>query len=178
MTDRDPDPLTKSEVEDLLQKGCLHPMDRAAVTLAVYTGLRPGELCALAHEDVDLVRGVIHVNRAITSSGTFKLPKTGKKRTVMLFPPALEACRELLTFKHNIEPQTITVQLTRHESIQETVTPLITPVVQARKKHVNVVHPFLMEFEVGEHPTPRTDPPPSPIPGPAHLRLLVPGSAW
>lgn len=137
MTDRDPDPLTKSEVEDLLQKGCLHPMDRAAVTLAVYTGLRPGELCALAHEDVDLVRGVIHVNRAITSAGAFKLPKTGKKRTVLLFPPALEACRELLAFKHNIDPQTITVQLTRHESVPETVTPLISPRVQARKKHVN-----------------------------------------
>ncbi|MGK8440723.1 hypothetical protein ACRS3X_25885 [Ectopseudomonas hydrolytica] len=46
MTDRDPDPLTKAELAELLDKGCLHPMDRAAVTLAVYTGLRPGELGA------------------------------------------------------------------------------------------------------------------------------------
>lgn len=137
MTDRDPDPLTKAELAELLDKGCLHPMDRAAVTLAVYTGLRPGELGALAREDVDLTKGVINVNRAITSKGTFKLPKTGKRRTVMLFPPALEACRELLAIEHGIKPQTITVQFNRHESQQETVTPLLSPVVQARKKNVN-----------------------------------------
>ena len=137
MTDRDPDPLTKTELAELLNKGCLHPMDRAAVTLAVYTGLRPGELGALAREDIDLTKGQIHVNRAITSKGAFKLPKTGKRRTVLLFPPALEACRVLLAIDHGIEPQTITVQLNRHESLQETVTPLISPVVQARKKHVN-----------------------------------------
>jgi len=137
MTERDPDPLTKAELDALLTKGCLHPMDRAAVTLAVYTGLRPGELGALAREDIDLIKGQIHVNRAITSRGTFKLPKTGKKRVVLLFPPALDACKELLAIEHGIEPRTITVQLTRHESIRETVTPLISPVVQARKKNVN-----------------------------------------
>lgn len=137
MTDRDPDPLTKAELAELLDKGCLHPMDRAAVTLAIYTGLRPGELGALAREDVDLTKGVINVNRAITSKGTFKLPKTGKRRTVMLFPPALEACHALLAIEHGIKPQTITVQFNRHESQQETVTPLLSPVVQARKKNVN-----------------------------------------
>lgn len=136
--ERDPDPLTKAELDALLNKGCLHPMDRAAVTLAVYTGLRPGELGALAREDIDLLKGQIHVNRAITSKGTFKLPKTGKKRIVLLLPPALDACRELLAIEHGIEPQTITVQLTRHESIQETVTPLISPAVQARRKKVNL----------------------------------------
>lgn len=136
-TERDPDPLTKAELDAVLNKGCLHPMDRAAVTLAVYTGLRPGELCALAREDIDLVKGQIHVNRAITSRGTFKLPKTGKKRIVLLLPPALEACKELLDIDHGIGSQVITVQLTRHESIQETVTPLISPVMQARRKKVN-----------------------------------------
>lgn len=137
MTDRDPDPLTKAELDALLNRGCLHPMDRAAVTLAVYTGLRPGELCALAREDIDLVKGQIHVNRAITSRGTFKLPKTSKKRIVLLLPPALEACKELLNIDHGIGSQVITVQLIRHESIQGTVTPLISPVVQARRKKVN-----------------------------------------
>ncbi|EPL9469821.1 TPA: site-specific integrase [Pseudomonas aeruginosa] len=137
MTERDPDPLTKLELEALLTKGCLHPMDKAAVTLAVYTGLRPGELGALAREDIDLSKGQILVRRAITSTGAFKLPKTGKKRTVLLLPPALEACRQLLTIEHGVPPQTITVQLTRHESVQETVTPLISPATQARKKQVN-----------------------------------------
>ncbi|MCO2689933.1 DUF3596 domain-containing protein [Pseudomonas aeruginosa] len=137
MTERDPDPLAKDELDALLTKGCLHPMDRAAVTLAVYTGLRPGELGALAREDIDLAKGQILVRRAITSTGAFKLPKTGRKRTVLLLPPALEACRQLLSTESCVPQQTITVQLNRHESIQEVVTPLISPAVQARRMNVN-----------------------------------------
>ncbi|MDV5383733.1 site-specific integrase [Pseudomonas juntendi] len=52
MSDKEPDPLTHNEFELLISKGCLHPQDAAAITLAVYTGLRPGELCALAVEDM------------------------------------------------------------------------------------------------------------------------------
>lgn len=137
MSERDPDPLTKPEVELLLTKGCLHPADRAAVTLAIYTGLRPGELGALAQEDIDLEKGVLHVNRAITAKGTFKLPKTGKKRTVLLFPPALEACRTLLSTDHGVPAQQITVSVNRHETRLETATPLLSPTLQARKKNVN-----------------------------------------
>lgn len=55
MSDKESDPLTHEELEQLVNKGCLHDQDRAAITLAVYTGLRPGELCALAVEDIDLV---------------------------------------------------------------------------------------------------------------------------
>jgi integrase len=130
-SERDPDPYTKDEVKQLLEMGCLHPADRAAVTLAIYTGLRPGELGALAREDVDLERGLIEVNRAITPSGSFKLPKTGKKRVVLLFPPALEACRTLMNIDHGVPARQITVELNRHESRQETVTPLISPRLQA-----------------------------------------------
>ena len=51
-SNKDPDPLSFEEFQALIDKGCLHPTDRAAVTLAVYTGLRPGELLALALQDV------------------------------------------------------------------------------------------------------------------------------
>ncbi|MCQ4242082.1 hypothetical protein [Stutzerimonas stutzeri] len=37
------------------------------------------------------------------------------------------ACKQLLAMAPCTEPQTITVQLNRHESIHETVTPLISP---------------------------------------------------
>lgn len=137
MSERDPDPLTKAEVDLLLNKGCLHPADRAAVTLAIYTGLRPGEIGALAREDVDLGRGLLNINRAITAKGDFKLPKTGKKRTVLLFPPALEACRILLATEHGVTAQQITVAVNRHESRQERATPLLSPALQARKTQVN-----------------------------------------
>lgn len=138
MSDREPDPLSKEEYNKLITDGCLHAMDSAAITIAVYSGLRPGELCALGREDIDLDKGIIHVRRAITSKGAFKLPKTGKSRTVMMLPPVVQACQVLLAIEHKVEPQTLTIQLTRHETRQETVTPLLSPVVQARKKKVNV----------------------------------------
>lgn len=38
---------------------------------AVYSGVRHGELAALAWEDVDLDKGVIHVCRNLTANGMF-----------------------------------------------------------------------------------------------------------
>ncbi len=137
MTDREPDPLTKVEFEQLLSKGCLHPQDSAAVTLAVYTGLRPGEMCALAIEDIDLEAGLINITRAITADGTFKVPKTGKPRTVLLMPPALEACKTLIGLVANHAPRKIRVHMNRHESRLESATPLLSPTTQARKKIIN-----------------------------------------
>ncbi|MEI7049585.1 tyrosine-type recombinase/integrase [Pseudomonas koreensis] len=137
MTGREPDPLTKAEFDLLINKGCLHAQDSAAITLAVYTGLRPGELCGLAVEDIDLVSGQLHITRAITADSTFKVPKTGKPRTVLLMPPALDACKTLIGLVANHEPRSIEVYMNRHESRQETVTPLLSPTTQARKKIIN-----------------------------------------
>lgn len=134
---RDPDPYTKDDVTALLEKGCLHPADHAAVQLAIYTGLRPGELCGLAREDIDMDAGTLHVQRSITASGTFKVPKTSKPRLVFLFPPALEACRILLGIESKVAQHAVTVQLTRHETRQDVVTPLLSPTLQARRKRVN-----------------------------------------
>ncbi|MGK2914965.1 MAG: Arm DNA-binding domain-containing protein [Porticoccaceae bacterium] len=44
-SNKDPDPFTYQEYDALITKGWLHPVDAASVTLAFYTGLRPGELC-------------------------------------------------------------------------------------------------------------------------------------
>lgn len=134
---QDPDPLTQAEFSLLIDKGCLHRQDSAAITLAVYTGLRPGELCALAVEDIDLTAGLINITRAITAAGTFKLPKTGKPRTVLLMPPAVEACKVLLDLVAEHTPRQIEVYHNRHESRTENVTPLLSPRTQARKKVIN-----------------------------------------
>ncbi len=99
--------------------------------------MRPGELCALAREDIDLDAGTIQLCRAITGTGTFKLPKTGKPRTIILFPPALEACRTLLDISKNHAIQNVTVYLTRHDTRQDIVTPLLSPGTQARKRVIN-----------------------------------------
>lgn len=134
---KDPDPLTFAEYQALLDKGCLHPIDRATVTLAVYTGLRPGELLALAIEDVAPDLSKISVQRSITQSVTFKVPKTNKARTVLLYPPAREALKVLIADAEQREAADLQVWLNRHESRTDHVRVLLSPKTQARKKVVN-----------------------------------------
>ena len=134
---KDPDPLTYEEYLSLIEKGCLHPIDKAAVTVAVYTGLRPGELLALAVEDVAPDFSKITVRRSITQSVTFKVPKTKKERTVLLQPPAREAMKVLVADAEQREAADLTVWLNRHESRIDHVRVLLSPKTQARKKIVN-----------------------------------------
>lgn len=137
MSEKEPDPLTHDEFDQLLTKGCLHPQDKAAITLAVYTGLRPGELCALAVEDIDLSKGKIDITRAITATGTFKVPKTGKPRTVLLMQPAIEACEVLMGIVAEHPKRLIRVYQNRYEWKDESVTPLLSPSTQAKKRVIN-----------------------------------------
>jgi integrase len=60
-------------------------------TVAVFTGLRRGELFALRWEDVDLERARLHVRRSLDGA-----TKSGKSRLVPLLPPALAALRRIL----------------------------------------------------------------------------------
>ena len=48
--------------KELLSKMTLKKM---GVMLSLYTGIRVGELCALTSKDVDLQRGVLHINKTI-----------------------------------------------------------------------------------------------------------------
>ena len=60
---------------------------RALVTLAAGCGLRQGELFGLAVEDVDFLRGVVHVRRQVkilSNRQVFALPKGRKVRDVPL----------------------------------------------------------------------------------------------
>lgn len=127
----DPDPLTLDEFKQVIEKGCLHPQDKALVTLAVYSGLRPGELCALAREDVQ--GNLLHVRRSVTASKVLKVPKTGVERKVWLVPPALEAVNALLEMTKDAKPAEEAVEISRHQSRKEIITPLVTP-LQARNK--------------------------------------------
>lgn len=133
----DPDPLTKEEFHLLIDKGCLHDQDRAAITLMVYTGLRPGELCGLAVEDIDLKAQSLRVARSVTSRGTFKVPKTTKERTVLMLPPAVEAAKTLIKLARQNPTMSVQVEITRHQVRTDTVTPLLSPKLQARKTEVN-----------------------------------------
>ena len=80
------------------------------------------------------VGGHIHITRAITADGTFKVPKTGKPRSVLLMPPAAEACKNLMALVAGDTPRSLEVYMNCYESRIETVTPLLSPTTQARKK--------------------------------------------
>ncbi|MDA8479851.1 site-specific integrase [Citrobacter sp. Awk 4] len=87
-----PDPLSKQEFDQLMasETGQSQNMWR----FAVYTGLRHGELAALAWEDVDLETGTVRVCRNLTIIGTFGPPKTDAGiRTIKLLEPALDALK-------------------------------------------------------------------------------------
>lgn len=61
-----------------------------------WTGLRHGELKALAWEDVDLDKGTIHVKYNLTHRGNLKNVKTkASVRIVELLPAAIKVLKEL-----------------------------------------------------------------------------------
>jgi integrase len=79
----------------------------AAVILALYTGMRVGEICALKWSDVDLEEGVIHVRRTVQrlenrdGRGTktrlyFGPPKTLSSERVIPLASKLLACLKKL----------------------------------------------------------------------------------
>ncbi|MBS0930627.1 site-specific integrase [Klebsiella michiganensis] len=89
---KDPDPLLHDEYDAFIK--VLAPAAKLLWIIAIHTGLRHGELAALAWEDIDLERGEIHVCRNKTNEGLFVPPKTDAgKRTVTLLKPALDALR-------------------------------------------------------------------------------------
>lgn len=52
-------------------------------------------------------------------------------------PPALDACRILIGLVADHDPLQIDIYMNRHESRLESVTPLLSPTTQARKKVIN-----------------------------------------
>ena len=67
----------------------------AMVVFGAATGLRPAELVALEHRDIDRIGGVVYVRRQLVR-GEVKQPKTGRSiRAVPLQAAALEALERL-----------------------------------------------------------------------------------
>jgi len=94
-------PLTPEQAKHLLQ-AAHEAGDRlqALYVLAIYTGLRQGELLGLKWDDVDLEDGSLQVRRtlSITKSGpVFTSPKTaGSRRSVKLTSKAIAALKSHL----------------------------------------------------------------------------------
>ncbi len=66
-------------------------MFRAMVIFHAYTGLRSGELQALNWDRLDLEAESALIDRSARSNGTLVATKTKVARTIVLFPPAIDA---------------------------------------------------------------------------------------
>lgn len=88
----DPDPLTRDEFVRLID-ACRNQQSKNLWSVAVYSGVRPGELCALAWEDIDLKAKTMMIRRNLASNGSFTVPKTqaGTDRIIHLIEPAVNA---------------------------------------------------------------------------------------
>ncbi|ENT4823018.1 TPA: site-specific integrase [Citrobacter farmeri] len=103
----DPDPLLLHEYQSLI--ATLPRSQALIIIVAVHTGMRPGELCALAWEDIDLKKGEIHVSRSLTDKRVFVPPKTDAGiRTITLLKPAFDALKEQQEITGNNPKQQIT----------------------------------------------------------------------
>jgi integrase len=99
LSDEDPtenediNPFTQDELIRLLD--VVHiPKTRDMIELLAWSGLRPGEMKALAWEDLDLVKGILHVRFNIDREGKLKPPKTSASiRKIELMPLALEVLK-------------------------------------------------------------------------------------
>lgn len=90
----EPDPLTRDEFVRLID-ACRHQQLKNMWSLAVYTGVRHGELVSLAWEDIDLKSGTMTIRRNHTLTKEFTLPKTdaGTDRVINLIQPALDVLK-------------------------------------------------------------------------------------
>lgn len=93
-------PLTVAEVAEIAERAAAaHPGDfgtvmRALVLFAGYSGMRPGEIYALEHHDINRETDRIMVRRRV-AAGRLDLPKSNKWRPIVLFPEAAEALDRL-----------------------------------------------------------------------------------
>jgi Integrase len=91
----EPDPITRDEFLRIISV-CSHRQVANLWSLAVYTGMRHGELCALAWEDIDLIAGTIKVKRNLTTVHEFTPPKTNAgTREIHLIQPAIDVLRDI-----------------------------------------------------------------------------------
>ncbi|EMM3426391.1 tyrosine-type recombinase/integrase [Klebsiella aerogenes] len=108
----EPDPLSRDEFIRLIE-ACYNQQTKNFWSLAVYTGMRHGELCGLAWEDIDLKAGTLTVRRNYTQQKEFTLPKTdaGTDRVIHLIQPAIDVLRNQAELTRLSKQQRVEVKL-------------------------------------------------------------------
>lgn len=96
------DPFSQSELVRIMA-ACTREQHQIMIQLLFWTGMRPGEMKALAWEDVDMEAGTAKVRYNLNRAGHIKPPKTlAGIRTIELLPEALNALKRQreVTFMH------------------------------------------------------------------------------
>lgn len=138
----EPDPLSRDEFIRLID-ACRHQQTKNMWSLAVYTGVRHGELVSLAWEDIDLEAGTITIRRNYTKLGEFTLPKTDAStdRVIHLIQPAIDALRNQMEMTRLGKQYHINVQLREYgRTTQHSCTFVFNPKIVRRSKDVGVIY--------------------------------------
>ncbi|EHM9309378.1 site-specific integrase, partial [Escherichia coli] len=106
-----PDPLSREEFIRLID-ACRNQQAKNLWCVSVYTGIRPGELCALGWEDIDLKNGTMIIRRNLAKD-RFTVPKTqaGTNRVIHLINPAIDALRSQMALTRLSKEHIIDVHL-------------------------------------------------------------------
>jgi len=131
---RSPDPLSFDEYHSFISHLSLH---HALIwTIATHTGMRHGELCALAWEDVDLKNGVISVSRNLTRKGLFVPPKTDAGiRKIALLRPAHDALIKQFEITGALPAHSIEFHHREHgKTEKQIISPVFVPTSHSKKK--------------------------------------------
>lgn len=113
-----PDPLYREEYARLILSNS--GQDRNLWQLAINTGLRHGELAALAWDDIDFEAGTAHIRRNLTKQGNFVPPKTlAGDRVLPLLAPALDALRAQYAITGELAETTIVQHFREYGSSEE-----------------------------------------------------------
>jgi integrase len=134
----EPDPLTRDEFFRLINASN-NTQVKNLWSLAFYTGLRHGELCALAWEDIDLKAGTLIVRRNFTRVKEFTLPKTdsGTDRVVHLVQPAIDALKSQMPLTRLGKQYDIQVKLREYgRTIMHPCTFVFNPQLTRRAKDI------------------------------------------
>ncbi|USD68096.1 DUF3596 domain-containing protein [Vibrio sp. SCSIO 43136] len=106
----DINPFSMEEFETVLRAS--HQLQhRNLLTLLAYSGLRSGEACALAWEDIDFENRTMHIRRSTYEDRGLKTTKTDKERFVDMLEPVVEALKAQRHLTYFFEPKVYDIEL-------------------------------------------------------------------
>jgi len=124
-----PSPYKKDQIFLIYDNLKYFDHNALALPLSIFTGLRPGEVSALAVEDIDMdaTPPTLTVKRSLIDGGTYKLPKSDSSyRTIELSKFAIDVVNNLLVNVKNKQKTIPVLQKDYKSTSLESVTFIFT----------------------------------------------------